>query len=216
MGAARWATFDCYGTLIDWDGGLRRELARIFGEERADTQLERYHDVEPTLEAGGDRSYREVMIDAMRELGAPPGEVEGLAHALPSWGPFPEVQEALEETRRRGWKLALLSNTDRDYIEASIEQIGVPFELAIVASEIGSYKPAHRHWLRFFEATGASKEGHVHVAQSHVHDIVPATALGLRSVWINRYGELHQQPAPTRELPDLSRLPETLDELVAA
>jgi 2-haloacid dehalogenase len=215
MGGARWATFDCYGTLIDWDGGIRRELARIFGEERADTQLERYHDVEPTLQAGGDRSYRAVMTEAMRELGAPPGEEEGLADTLPCWRPFPEVRGALEETRRRGWKLGVLSNTDRDYIEASLKQIGVPFDLAIVASEIGSYKPAHRHWLRFFETTGASHEEHVHVAQSHFHDIVPATELGVRSVWINRYGECHQL-APTRELPDLSRLPETLDELVAA
>jgi 2-haloacid dehalogenase len=200
--------------LIDWNGGIRRELARVFGEERADVQLDRYHEVEPLLEAGGGRSYREVMTEAMRELGAS-GEEEGLAAALPSWEPFPEVRGALDEVRSRGWKLAILSNTDRDFIDASIERIGVPFELAIVASEIGSYKPGHRHWQRFFEATGAPPEGHVHVAQSHFHDVVPATDLGLRSIWINRYGE-RREPAPTRELPDLSRLPATLDELVAA
>ncbi|CAN5263036.1 HAD family hydrolase [soil metagenome] len=211
----RWATFDCYGTLIDWHGGIRRELVRVFGEERADVQLERYHDIEPALQAGGERSYREVMAEAMLELGAPAGEEEGLAAALPSWAAFPEVQDALEEARSRGWRLAILSNTDRDFIEASMEQIGVPFELAIVASEIGSYKPGHRHWLRFFEATGAQHDGHVHVAQSHFHDVVPASALGLRSIWINRYGERHE-PAPTRELPDLSGLTDTLDELVAA
>jgi 2-haloacid dehalogenase len=211
----RWATFDCYGTLIDWNGGIRRELARVFGEERADAQLERYHDVEPALQAGGERPYRQVMTEAMRELGASAGEEEGLAAALPSWVPFPEVRAALRESRSRGWKLALLSNTDRDLIEASMKQIAVPFELAIVASEIGSYKPAHRHWQRFFEATGAAYEGHVHVAQSHFHDVVPATDLGLRSIWINRYGE-RREPPPTRELPDLSRLPDTLDELVAA
>jgi 2-haloacid dehalogenase len=100
-------------------------------------------------------------------------------------------------------------------MEASIERIGVPFELAIVASEIGSYKPAHRHWQRFFEETAAPREGHVHVAQSHFHDVVPATELGLSSIWINRYAERHEL-APTRELRDLSRLPDTLDELVAA
>jgi 2-haloacid dehalogenase len=155
------------------------------------------------------------MRDAMRELGASGGDDDALAAALPSWTPFPEVRPALEEARGRGWKLAVLSNTDRDFIEASLTQIDVPFEVAIVASEIGSYKPAHRHWLRFFDETGASREGHVHVAQSHFHDIVPANELGLRSIWINRYGEQHE-PAPTRELPDLSRLPETLDELVAA
>ena len=94
-----------------------------------------------------------------------------------------------------------------------MQRIGVPFELAIVASEIGSYKPGHRHWERFFEETGASREGHVHVAQSHFHDIVPAGELGLRSVWINRLGE-QGDPRPTRELPDLTGLAGTLDELV--
>src|SRR5918994_4106446 len=215
MAGDRWATFDCYGTLIDWNGGIRRELGRVFGEERADAQLERYHDVEPALEAGGERTYREVMTEAMRELGAPAGEEGGLADALPSWEPFPEVRSALEEARSRGWKLGILSNTDRDFIEASMKQIGVPFELAIVASEIGSYKPGHRHWLQFFEETGAPRDGHVHVAQSHFHDVVPAIELGLRTVWINRYQERHEPP-PTRELPDLARLPDTLDELVAA
>ncbi len=211
----RWATFDCYGTLIDWNGGIRRELVRVFGEERADERLERYHEVEPALQAGGERSYRDVMTEAMRELGVPEGEEDGLAEALPSWEPFPEVRPALEEAHSRGWKLAILSNTDRDFIEASMKQIGVPFEVAIVASEIGSYKPAHRHWLTFFEETDASRDRYVHVAQSHFHDIVPVNELALRSVWINRYGERHDRP-PTRELPDLARLPETLDELVPA
>jgi 2-haloacid dehalogenase len=213
--AERWATFDCYGTLIDWNGGIRRELARVFGEERADEQLDRYHKVEPTLQAGGDRTYREVMTAAMEALGAPAAEQACLGEALPGWQPFPEVRSALEETRARGWKLALLSNTDRDFIQSSREQIGVPFELAVVASEIGSYKPGHEHWLRFFEESGAPRTGHVHVAQSHFHDIVPAHELGLRSIWINRYGE-HRSPAPTKELSDLSQLPEALDELVAA
>ena len=201
--------------MVDWNGGIRRELARVFGEERADAQLDRYHEVEPLLQAGGERSYREVMTEAMRELGAPAGEEGGLAAALPSWPPFPEVRRALEETRSRGWKLAILSNTDRDYIDASIDRIGVAFELAIVASEIGSYKPGYRHWQRFFATTGAPPAGHVHVAQSHFHDVVPATDLGLRSIWINRYGEWHE-PVATRELRDLSHLPDTLDELVAA
>jgi 2-haloacid dehalogenase len=209
----KWATFDCYGTLIDWDGGIRDVLARVFGEDRADEQLERYHDVEPALEADGSRTYREVLTDAMRELGGPDEDADALARSLPTWKPFPEVQAALTEARGRGWKLAILSNTDRDFIEASMERIGVPFELAIVASEIGSYKPDHRHWLTFFEQTGADRDHHVHVAQSHFHDVVPATELGLKSIWINRRGESHDPP-PTRELPDLTQLPGTLDELV--
>jgi len=215
MARDRWATFDCYGTRIDWNGGIRRELARVFGEDEADERLGRYHELEPALQAGGARSYREVMTDAMRKLGASDSEASGLAEALPFWEPFPEVRPALEDARSRGWKLAILSNTDRDFIIASMARIGVPFELAIVASEIGSYKPGHMHWLRFFEETAASRETHVHVAQSYLHDIAPANELGLRSIWINRYGERHEPP-PTRELDDLSRLPDTLDELVAA
>jgi 2-haloacid dehalogenase len=211
----RWATFDCYGTLIDWNGGLRRELARVFGDERADEQLERYHEIEPTLQKCGERTYREVMTETMRRLGASSADEDALAEALPSWEPFPEVRGSLEEARSRGWKLAILSNTDRDYIEASMERIGVPFERAIVASEIGSYKPAHTHWERFFDEAEVPRERHVHVAQSHFHDVVPANELGLRTVWINRYGERHE-PHPTRELPDLSRLPDTLDELSPA
>jgi 2-haloacid dehalogenase len=213
MAHERWATFDCYGTLIDWNGGIRRELVRVFGEDEADERLDRYHELEPALQAGGGRSYRSVMTDAMRQLGALDDEASGLAEALPSWEPFPEVRPSLEEARSRGWKLAILSNTDRDFIEASMRRIGVPFELAIVASEIGSYKPAHRHWHKFFEQTNASRDGHVHVAQSHYHDVVPATELGLRSVWINRYAERRDLP-PDRELANLSPLPETLDELV--
>jgi 2-haloacid dehalogenase len=202
----RWATFDCYGTLIDWNGGLRRALG-------SDDLLARYHELEPQIQAASPgRTYREVMTEAARRLGVE--KEDALAQALPSWEPFPEVRPALEEARSRGWRLAILSNTDRDFIEASMKQIGVPFELAIVASEIGSYKPAHRHWQRFFEQVDVPPERHVHVAQSYFHDVVPATELGLRSVWINRYGERAERA--TRELPDLTSLPDTLDELVAA
>ena len=203
----RWATFDCYGTLIDWNSGLRAALG-------SDELLARYHELEPEVQAERpDATYRDVMTEVARRLGA--GDPDALGRSLPSWKPFPEVRGSLEDARSRGWKLALLSNSDRDFIEASIKQIGVPFELAVVASEIGSYKPARTHWDRFFAETGAATDHHVHVAQSHFHDIVPAHALGLTTIWINRFGE-RAEPAPTRELPDLSRLPETLDELVPA
>ena len=210
----RWATFDCYGTLIDWNAGIRAELARVFGEERADELLDRYHEVEPEVQREDpSRPYREVMTEAMRRLGAPAGEENGLARSLPGWPPFPETQAALDEARDAGWKLAILSNTDRDFLDASIERLGVPIDHSVVAGEIGSYKPAHRHWERFFEETGADRDGHVHVAQSHFHDIVPANELGLRSIWINRRGE-QREPLATRELPDLTLLTDALDELV--
>jgi 2-haloacid dehalogenase len=208
--ADRWATFDCYGTLIDWNGGIRAELARVFGEDRADDQLECYHELEQELEADGTRSYREVLTEAMRGLRAPDGEEDALARSLPHWQPFPEVPEALAEARAQGWKLAILSNTDRDYIEASMEQLGVAFEVAIVASEIGSYKPGLGHWRVFQERTGRAPD--VHVAASLFHDIGPANELGLPSVWINRLGE-RPGPQPTKEQPDLTNLAAALEEV---
>jgi 2-haloalkanoic acid dehalogenase type II len=207
----RWATFDCYGTLIDWNGGIRAELARVFGEDRANELLGRYHELEPQLEADGKRSYREVLTQAMRRLGAGPEDEDALAGSLPDWRPFPEVPEALSEARRRGWKLAILSNTDRDFIDASIERIGVPFEQAIVASEIGSYKPALGHWRAFEREVGRFPD--VHVAASLFHDIGPANELGLASIWINRLAET-PGPQPTREQPDLRGLAERLEEVV--
>jgi len=213
--AARWVTFDCYGTLIDWNGGIRATLARIFGDERADELLHRYHELEPELERDGELSYREVMTEAMRRLGAPAGEEGSLADSLPEWRPFPEVPAALEEARRRGWRLAILSNSDRDLIEASKRLLGVSFDETVVAGEIHSYKPAHGHWHEFSARTAADPARHVHVAASLFHDVAPATELGLPTVWINRLAE-HADPGPTRELRDLTRLPDVLDELVPA
>jgi 2-haloacid dehalogenase len=209
----RWASFDCYGTLIDWNAGIRAELARVFGEADADEKLERYHELEPELEHDGKLTYREVMTEVMRRLGAPETEAQGLADSLPGWQPFPEVRASLEELRNRGWRLGILSNTDRDFIEASKQRIGVPIDETVVASEIGSYKPAHKHWREFADRSCYDPARYVHVAQSHFHDVVPATELGIPNVWINRLGE-RGDPAPTRELPDLTRLPDVLDELV--
>jgi 2-haloacid dehalogenase len=216
-----WATFDCYGTLIDWNAGIKGELERLLGVEDAPRLLERYHELEPQVQGEAYRSYGEVQtltlirLAEAEKLAIPEGEADALARSLPTWEPFPEVRSSLEELRNGGWKLAILSNSDRALIAASRQQIGVPFDLTVVAEDVGSYKPAHGHWERFREETGADEENHVHVAASLFHDIAPANELGIRSVWINRLGE-QPRPKPTRELPDLSNLPETLDELVPA
>jgi len=214
----RWATFDCYGTLIDWDGGIRRALAGLWPAEAAGELLEAYHAVEPEVQREHPAlSYREVMTESTLRLAAARGlelrEPAAVADSLPSWEPFAEVPGALAELRARGWLLAALSNTDPDLIAASLERIGVAFDEVVTAADAGSYKPAHGHWRVFFERTGASTGEHVHVAASLFHDIGPAGELGLRSVWVNRLGE-RPGPEPTRELPDLTGLPDTLDELV--
>jgi 2-haloacid dehalogenase len=216
----RWATFDCYGTLVDWNGGIRHELVRLFGEAESARLLEGYHRMEPQVQAQQPSlPYRDVMARVLGELAVEQGEPlpederDALGRSLPNWPIFAEVPGALAEARDQGWKLAILTNSDRDLIAASMERIGVPFELAVVASEIGSYKPARRHWEVFYEQSGADRGRHVHVAQSHFHDVVPARDLGIPSIWINRLGE-RAEPAPDRELQDLSGLAATLDELV--
>jgi 2-haloacid dehalogenase len=196
----RWATFDCYGTLVDWNAGLAAALGSA-------ALLARYHEVEPVVQADSrGLSYREVLRETARRLGVEADPAE----TLPRWPVFPDVRAELEAARARGWRLAILSNSDRDLIEASIASIGVRFDRAVVASEIGSYKPAHRHWEAFADETGRLPD--VHVAQSHFHDVVPAMRLGVPTIWINRLGEV-QDPPPTAQLPTLEGLADALDEV---
>lgn len=216
----RWATFDCYGTLIDWLGGIRDTLADLWPEHDVELLQSAYHQIEPEVQRGRAIPYREVLTETLEKLAHREGlELEAddraaLAESLPTWPPFPEVPGALEELRGHGWRLAILSNTDPDLLDASLGLIGVPVDLRITAAEAGSYKPAHGHWERFFELTGAERERHVHVAASLFHDIGPSCELGLTAVWINRLGETSDLPRAA-ELPDLARLPETLERLVS-
>jgi len=216
----RWATFDCYGTLVDWNTGIREGIERVFGAAHEDELVERYHEIEREIQAASPgASYREVLTFALERLTEetgltlPEGEGSALARALPGWPVFDDVRPALEEARERDWRLAILSNTDRDLIDASIQSIGVPFDLSVVAGEIGSYKPAVRHWEVFRERTGADLAGHVHVAQSLYHDIAPASELGIPTIWINRLDEL-EDPRPGVTLPGLAGLADELDRLV--
>jgi 2-haloacid dehalogenase len=216
--AARWASFDCYGTLINWNTGIRTELARIFGASDADRLLSRYHELEPGIQRDQPAlPYREVLAAVLAELAReegtelPAAEADALGRSLPAWLPFAEVPDELRAAWDRGWRLAILSNSDRDLIEASMERLGVPFEFAIVASEVGSYKPARSHWDAFAERTAASDRGtHVHVAASLYHDIAPAEELGIPAIWINRLGEESNLPRAA-EMPDLRGLADALD-----
>jgi 2-haloacid dehalogenase len=214
----RWATFDCYGTLVDWMTGLRSAFTDLWPDADAEALLTLYHQLEPAVQAGRRIPYREVMAETLALLAGtagldlPVGGEDALGSSLPVWPIFAEVPASLTELRRRGWRLAILSNTDADLLDASLRTIGVPVDLRVVASEIGSYKPAFRHWESFFAQTGADRERQVHVAASLFHDIEPGARMGLRCVWINRLGE--RSPLPRAgELSDLTTLPAILDAL---
>jgi 2-haloacid dehalogenase len=215
----RWATFDCYGTLIDWNAGLRSAMERLWPEADGATLLARYHELEPVVQAGRGVPYRQVLAETLARVAdaegraVPPGSEFALAESLPSWPVFPEVPDTLRRLRAAGWKLAILSNTDADLLDTSLAAIDVPVEMRVVASEVGSYKPAPGHWESFFAQTGAERARHVHVAASLYHDVEPCAEMALRCVWINRLGEVSDLPR-AGELTDLSGLPARLEQLV--
>jgi 2-haloacid dehalogenase len=217
----RWATFDCYGTLIDWMGGIRASMDGLWPDADADALLRRYHELEPGHQAGVGTPYRQVMAETLAEvagtegLAVPPGSADALGESLPAWPVFPEVPGTLAALRDAGWRLGILSNTDRDLLDASLSKIGVPVDVRVVASEIGSYKPAFGHWETFFTRTGADRARHVHVAASLFHDVEPCAQLGLPCVWINRTDERSDLPR-AGEARDLAAVPHLLDALVPA
>jgi len=219
--ADRWATFDCYGTLIDWNRGIGDALASLWPDADREAVLSRYHEIEPRVQLQGALSYREVMRQALVLLAGDEDRLLGeadeyaLADSLPSWRPFPEVPGALAELRGRGFKLAILSNTDPELLDASLGRIGVSVDGRVTAAEAGSYKPAPGHWEHFFDRYDADRHKHVHVGASLYHDIEPASQFDLKAVWINRLHERSDLPRAA-ELKDLARLPEVLDELLPA
>lgn len=214
----RWATFDCYGTLIDWLGGIRAEMRRLFPAHDAELMLDQYLRVEADVQDGRAIPYRQVLTETLVRLAGEQGEriddveSDALARSLPSWPPFPEVAASLSSLRDAGWKIAILSNTDPDLLDASLSAIGVPVDLWITAAEAGSYKPARGHWDTFSSTTGAARERHVHVAASLFHDVAPAAQMGLPCVWINRQAESSDLPRAA-ELPDLAGLPAVLERI---
>jgi 2-haloacid dehalogenase len=219
--ADRWATFDCYGTLIDWNGGISAVLHRLWPHLPVDRLLREYHALEPIVEAGRGLPYREVgarVLGTLAAVEAVPlaaADHYALADALPTWPVFAEVPSALADLRARGWRLAILSNSDPDLLATSVQKLGVPIDETVTAADAGSYKPAHGHWRVFVERTGAAPSHHVHVAASAFHDLQACAELGLTAVWINRLAEVSALPRAA-ELTELADLPATLDRLVAA
>ena len=223
MSRADWLTFDCYGTLIDWEGGVADALGPFLGSgpDRR-TLAARYIQIEAQVEHEAYRPYRDVLAEAsarlMRELGhpLPPGRERVLPDSLPGWRPFPEVRDALRRLRAGGYRIAILSNVDRDLIGASVPRLGVLPDIIVTAEDSRSYKPAHGHWEAFQARTGSGPERTIHVGASLYHDMIPAAALGYRTVFINRHRAAVAGTVPTRVLVDLALLPETVEDLASS
>ena len=199
-------TFDCYGTLIDWESGIR--AAFMAAGVDGDVALRAYAEIEPVVEHERYRSYREVLKETARRI-APNVTTNFLADSLPSWKPFRDTNPSLERLRSAGIRLGILSNVDDDLIAETRKHFTVDFDLVITAQQVRSYKPGHAHFLTARERIGNAKW--LHAAQSNFHDIVPANQLGIANAWINRRGQKALPGgAPTYEFRDLEGLADSL------
>lgn len=213
-------TFDCYGTLVDWERGISEAFAAAAskaGHVLAPSDvLAAYAAVEPEIEAGPYRPYRQVLAatasHVAQRLGWPLAEKDAgfLAESLPSWPPFPDTNPALTRLAAAGVRLGILSNVDEDLLAGTRRHFEVAFELIVTAERVRSYKPGPAHFEAARAALGPGARW-LHAAASYFHDVVPARALGIPVAWINRKGERASAAgAPDRELPDLAALADWL------
>jgi 2-haloacid dehalogenase len=188
-------TFDCYGTLINWEDGILRCLHCILAAHGKGTDdvtiLQLYGDFEAHAEQGAYRRYRDVLQSVVRQFGEQLGfapteaEVHSLPESLPNWKPWPDTVSALFELQNR-FRLAVVSNTDDDLFAATQPQLGVEFDQVITAQQAHAYKPSLKIFELALNRVGVPAHRILHVGQSVYHDVLPAQSLGLATVWVNR------------------------------
>lgn len=212
----RLITFDCYGTLIDWNRGIRGAFEQVAKQTGAAIDAEHlqtvYEEEEAKIEALPYRPYAQVQAEAAaavaKRLNLPAGDDLGraLPRTLPDWPPFGDTVASLRRLASR-YRLGILSNIDRALLAGSLRQFGVTFDLLITAEDVRSYKPAPGHFKALLARAGCEKAAILHVAQSRFHDIAPAREHGLHCVWINRRREPSAPgPRPDMEFSDLKSL----------
>lgn len=215
------ATFDCYGTLVDWEGGAGSFLYQL-ALRRGDADpgpgwalRERWEAIQFELLQPPYRPYKEILVESVHrwtaERGYPwdNGDGEALVRAMRSWQPFPDTRPALLQAKARGVRLVIVSNTDRDIIEHTLRHLAVPFDDVITAQDCGVYKPSRSVFEQALARVGESPEQVLHVAFGFKYDIAPAQAIGCRTAWVNRFMEARPGPAiPDYEWRDLWGLAE--------
>lgn len=220
MADDKWLTFDCYGTIADWNAGMSAALTQVAGPSAA-TLLANYHRAELVLESGAWRPYRDILADGLRiaaqraRLPLEEADEAAFARAWPRMPLFDDAGAALTALVSDGWKLAILTNCDDDLFATTKSRLPAPFAVTVTAQQVRSYKPDLVHFRKFAEITGATPENWIHVANSWVHDILPAARLGLRSVWVDRDLTGHPAKLADRRVTSMRRLPETVADVTA-
>ncbi|MCI0440282.1 MAG: haloacid dehalogenase type II [Chloroflexi bacterium] len=219
-------TFDCYGTLIDWETGIWEALRPVFTSHGVtaarDEVLAMYGELESEAERGEYREYKAVLRATLEGIGSrlgfvpTPIELRRFSESVRDWPAFPDSTRALRALKSR-YGLAIISNIDDDLIALSVKRLGVEFDWVITAQQARSYKPSLNNFRLAFERMGLPRDKILHVAQSLFHDIAPARSLGLSTVWVNRR---HDKPGfgatppaqaqPDLEVPDLQTLAEKI------
>ena len=200
-------TFDCYGTLIDWESGMREAFKQA--GLTADDALRAYAQLEPEVERETYRRYEDVLAAVARavseKLGQPLADTKFLAESLPSWVPFPDTNAALKKMHDAGIRLGILSNIDDAMLTETRKHFNVEFDVIVTAQQVRSYKPGAPHFVTAREHIGDARW--LHAAQSNFHDIVPTNKMGIDNAWINRKNEKALPGGkPKYEFRDLSEL----------
>ena len=188
-------TFDCYGTMIDWESGIfsaLRPILKAHQQKTSDVELlEMYADLELSAEQAEYLKYWDVLESVVRGFGErldfkpSESEIRSLPESVRNWQPFPDTVAALEKLKSR-FKLAVISNIDDDLFARTAPKLKVAFDYVITAEQARCYKPCHRIFRLAQERMGGKAEQWLHVGQSIYHDVIPAKSLGLASVWVNR------------------------------
>lgn len=216
-----WLSFDCYGTLVDWEAGILGYLQPLLERKGRfasnEEVLSLYSELEPRAQSGPYRSYREVLAAVVRDFGrefrfpVTPADAGGLADSIRDWQPFPDTVPALRRLQSR-YKLAILSNIDDDLFAGSAPKLEVPFDCVLTAQRLRSYKPSPENFRALLRRLTVSSDRLLHVAESLFHDIAPARHLGITTVWVNRRqgksaaASRLAQVQPDLEVPNLAAL----------
>ena len=217
--ADRWLTFDCFGTLIDWRHGIQTTGELLFpghGEQFLDVYITLEADVESE---GSFKRYRAVLTETTRraarqlDLELKPDDATALVSTIPYWPPFDDVGPALAELRKEGWKLALLTNCDRDIIALTQRRLPASFDAVVTAEDVSAYKPNPAHFRLFQSTFGSSADTWIHAAQSYFHDIRPTHDLGIKRIWVNRRGEKDDPSIADAVIRGLDQLPGAVGDL---